>query len=242
VGMMMKIWRKNSVMVMGMLLALVWGGACSPQRPSPEDKPGNEPKAEGQAKAEAAKSDKLMVPDESKVPANAGYAVLAGGCFWCVEEVLQQLDGVTSVVSGYSGGTKEAANYEAVCSGKTDHAEAVKVTFDRDKVSFSQVLDTFWKLHDPTTVNRQGHDVGRQYRSAIFYQDEEQKVAAEASKKKLAESEVYPSAIVTLIVPLDKFYPAEDYHQNYARLNPNDPYIQQVLFPKLEKLHLKLPE
>lgn len=227
---------------MGMLVGLVWGVACSPQKPSPEDKPGNEPKAEAQAKAGAAKPGKLEVPDESKVPANAGYAVLAGGCFWCVEEVLQQLDGVTSVVSGYAGGTEETANYEAVCSGTTDHAEAVKVTFDRDKVSFSQVLDTFWKLHDPTTVNRQGRDVGRQYRSAIFYQNEEQKKLAEASKKKLAESGVYPSAIVTLIVPLDKFYLAEDSHQNYARLNPNDLYIQQVLFPKLKKLHLRLPE
>jgi peptide-methionine (S)-S-oxide reductase len=240
--MMMKIQWKNVVTVMGMLVASVWGVACSPQEPSPEDKPGTEPKVEATAKTEVAKPGKLEVPDESKVPANAGYAVLAGGCFWCVEEVLQQLDGVTSVMSGYAGGTAETANYEAVCSGTTDHAEVVKVTFDRDKVSFSQVLDTFWKLHDPTTLNRQGHDVGRQYRSAIFYQNEEQKNAAEASKKKLAESEVYSSAIVTLIVPLDKFYLAEDYHQNYARLNPNDPYIQQVLFPKLKKLHLKLPE
>lgn len=238
----MKIGRKNVVAVMGMLAALVWSVACSPQQPNPQDQTGNGPEVEGQVKAEVAKPGKLEVPDESKVPANAGYAVLAGGCFWCVEEVLQQLDGVTSVVSGYAGGTAETANYEAVCSGTTDHAEVVKVTFDRDKVSFSQVLDTFWKLHDPTTLNRQGHDVGRQYRSAIFYQNEEQKAAAEASKKKLEESGVYPSAIVTLIVPLEKFYPAEEYHQNYARRKPNDPYIQQVLFPKLKKLHLKLPE
>lgn len=227
---------------MGMFIAMVWAVACSPLESGPEAKPAKELQSESQAKLETAKPDKLTVPDESKVPENAGYAVLAGGCFWCVEEVLQQLDGVTSVVSGYSGGTAETANYEAVCSGTTHHAESVKVTFDRDKISFSQVLDTFWKLHDPTTLNRQGHDVGTQYRSAIFYQNEEQKEAAEASKKKLAESGAYSGPIVTLIVPLDKFYPAEDYHQNYARLNPNDRYIQQVLFPKLKKLHLKLPE
>jgi len=240
--MMTRIRRKNTVTVAGMLAALVWWAACSPQKPNPDDKSGNEPKAETQTMAGAAKPGKLEVPDESKVPTNAGYAVLAGGCFWCVEEVLQQLDGVTSVVSGYAGGTADTANYETVCSGTTDHAEVVKVTFDRDKVSFSQVLDTFWKLHDPTTLNRQGNDIGRQYRSAIFYQNEEQKEAAEASKKKLAETGVYSSPIVTEIVPLEKFYPAEDYHQNYARLNPKDRYIQQVLVPKLEKLHLRVPE
>ena len=132
---------------------------------------------------------------------------LGGGCFWCVEEVLHQMDGVTAVVSGYAGGTAETANYEAVLSFTTDHAEVVKVTFDRDKISYEDVLDTFWKLHDPTTVNRQGNDVGRQYRSVIFYQNEEEKKAAEASKKRLNEAELYPSVVVTQIVPLEKFYP-----------------------------------
>lgn len=185
---------------------------------------------------------KLTIPDESKEPKNAGYAILGAGCFWCVEEVLQQMDGVTSVVSGYTGGTPADANYEAVCTGQTDHVEVVKVTFDRDKVSYSDVLDTFWKLHDPTTVNRQGPDRGRQYRSAIFYQNDEEKATAEASKKKLGEAEIYPSAIVTQIVPLEKFYLAEEYHQNYARLHPDDGYIQAILFPKLKKLHLQIPE
>jgi len=232
-------WPKTVIAVTGVFVVLFWGVACAPPDLSIGDKSGEEDK--GKEKIDPAKQANSTNPDQSKAPKNAGYAVLGGGCFWCVEEVLHQLDGVTAVESGYAGGTPETANYESVCSYKTDHAEVVKVTFDRDKISYSQVLDTFWKLHDPTTVNRQGNDVGRQYRSVIFYQDEEEKKAAEASKKKLNTAEMYPSPVVTLIVPLVKFFPAEDYHQNYARLNPDDRYIQQVLFPKLKKLHLKLP-
>ncbi|MCF6312503.1 MAG: peptide-methionine (S)-S-oxide reductase MsrA [Verrucomicrobiales bacterium] len=217
--------------------ALFLAVACSPKQPAkPESKPAEK------AKVESKESAELTIPDESKEPKNAGYAILGAGCFWCVEEVLQQMDGVTAVVSGYAGGSEKDANYDAVCSGKTDHAEVVKVTFDKDKTSYDKVLDTFWKLHDPTTLNRQGPDAGRQYRSAIFYQNEEQKKIAEASKKKLDDAEIFPRAVVTQIVPLEKFYPAEDYHQNYARLHPDDDYIQGILVPKLKKLHLKVPK
>jgi len=230
-------WPRIAVTVFGIAIALIWGVACSRPSTSSGDK-----SVEGdKEKIEPAHHGKLPIPDESKVPKNAGVLILGGGCFWCVEEVLHQLDGVTAVVSGYAGGTAENANYEAVCSGRTDHAEVVKVTFDLDKISYDDVLDTFWRLHDPTTVNRQGQDIGRQYRSAIFYQNEKEKKMAEAFKKILDNAEVYPSAIVTQIVPLEKFYLAEEYHQNYARLNPDDPYIQLILFPKLKKLHLKLP-
>ena len=228
----------------GVIVTLAWGVSCAPPKSitgDTKDKAGegNKEKVES---AELAKPADPKNPDQAKEPKNAGHVVLGGGCFWCVEEVLQQLDGVTAAVSGYAGGTEADANYQAVCTGKTDHAEVVKVTFDLDKVSLDEVLDTFWKLHDPTTMNQQGFDRGPQYRSVIFYDGDQQKEIAEASKKKIGEAGEYPSAIVTLIVPLEKFYTAEEYHQNYARINPNDQYIRQILFPKLKKLHLKLPE
>ncbi len=228
-------WSKAGVAASGLLGILVLAVACNPKGSTPVEK-------EEKVAVHLETNGKLTIPDESKLPKNPGYAILGAGCFWCVEEVLQQMDGVTAVVSGYAGGTAGDANYEAVCTGKTDHAEVVKVTFDQDKVSYDEVLETFWKLHDPTTMNRQGPDSGRQYRSAIFYQNDEEKAAAEASKKKLNEAEMYPSAVVTQIVPLEKFYPAEEYHQNYARLHPDDGYIRAILFPKLKKLHLQIPE
>ncbi|NOX99555.1 MAG: peptide-methionine (S)-S-oxide reductase MsrA [Verrucomicrobia bacterium] len=227
------------------MFTLAWAVSCAPPKSESDDKATDKSEkgdTEKVTPAEQVNAADSKNPDQAEDPKNAGHVVLGGGCFWCVEEVLHQLDGVTAVISGYAGGTPADANYEAVCGGKTDHAEVVKVTFDRDKVSLDKVLDAFWKLHDPTTVNRQGNDRGRQYRSVIFYEGDEQKEIATASKKKIGEAEVYPTAIVTLIVPLDKFYPAEDNHQNYARIHPNDLYIRQVLFPKLKKLHLKLPE
>jgi len=230
-------WSGTAIRVAGIVIALGWGVACAPKSSSPGDESGDGDKEN----VESAEPIDPKNPDQKKAPKNAGHVILGGGCFWCVEEVLHQLDGVTAVVSGYAGGTDADANYDAVCSGKTDHAEVVKVTFDRDKVSLDKVLGTFWKLHDPTTLNRQGFDRGRQYRSVIFYEGEEQKKVAEASKEKIGEAGVYPSPIVTLIEPLDKFYVAEEYHQNYARIHPDDPYIRQILYPKLEKLHLKLP-
>lgn len=161
-------------------------------------------------------------------------ATFGAGCFWCVEAVFERLDGVQSVVSGYAGGTKEHPTYEEVCSGRIGHAEVAQITFDPAKISYDQLLGLFWKSHDPTTLNRQGADVGTQYRSVIFYHNEQQKTAAEQSKKQ-AQS-MFADPIVTEIQPLTTFYEAENYHQDYYRNNANAPYCSMVIKPKLEKL------
>ena len=166
-----------------------------------------------------------------------GRAVLAGGCFWCVEAVYRQLDGVSAVTNGYAGGTADSADYEMVCSGRTDHAEAVEVRFDPSKMSFGQILKVFFSIaHDPTTRDRQGPDVGRQYRSVIFYADDEQQRVAEAYIKQLDAAKVFDKPIVTEIVPLDRFYAGEEYHQDYAARNPLQPYILFNARPKVEKV------
>ena len=162
-------------------------------------------------------------------------AILGAGCFWCVEAVFEELQGVISVESGYMGGHVDNPTYKEVCTGTTGHAEVAKVVFDPDVVSFKEVLEVFWKTHDPTTLNRQGADVGTQYRSAVFYISEEQRETAEYYKKKLNESGAYSSPIVTEIVKESTYYPAEDYHQNYYALNGNQGYCQFVIQPKLEK-------
>ncbi len=164
-------------------------------------------------------------------------AVLAGGCFWCVEAVFQQLEGVLSVKSGYAGGTAETADYEAVCSGETDHAEVIEVRFDPARVSFGQILKIFFAVaHDPTQLNRQGADRGRQYRSAIFTTSEEQDRIARAYIRQIDEAGVFGSPVVTEVTPLVTFYEGEAYHQNYAARNPWQPYIQGVAAPKVSKL------
>jgi len=165
--------------------------------------------------------------------------VLAGGCFWCTEAAFEQLDGVLDVTSGYIGGSKETANYRAVCGGDTGHAEAIRITYDPAKISYDTLLDVFFDAHDPTQLNRQGNDIGTQYRSAIFYANEEEKHAAEAKIKSLNEKRHFPRPIVTTLEPLGEFYPAEDYHQDYARLNPDQPYIQAVSIPKVCKVREK---
>lgn len=162
-------------------------------------------------------------------------AILGAGCFWCVEAVFEELKGVSSVESGYMGGHVDNPTYREVCTGTTGHAEVAKVQFDPDVVSFKEVLEVFWKTHDPTTLNRQGADVGTQYRSAVFYLSPEQKETAEFYKKKLNDSGAYNAPIVTEIVAASKYYPAEDYHQNYYELNANQGYCQFVIQPKLEK-------
>lgn len=170
-------------------------------------------------------------------------AVLAGGCFWCVEAVFQQIEGVEKVVSGYSGGDASTANYETVCTGTTGHAESVQITFDPQKISYGQLLKVFFDVaHDPTQLNRQGPDHGTQYRSAIFYSNPEQKKIAEAYIKQLDDAKVFRSPIVTQVVPLKAFYPGEGYHQNYCNRNPRNPYVQAVAMPKVEKVKEKLPE
>lgn len=162
-------------------------------------------------------------------------ATLGAGCFWCVEAIFQRLKGVRSVKSGYSGGTVKNPGYREVCSGRTGHAEVVQVTFDPRELSFDELLEVFWKTHDPTTMNRQGNDVGTQYRSAVFYHTEEQRQIAESYKQKLNEAKVYPSPIVTEITPFKEFYAAEDYHQDYYNQNSNEGYCRYVIQPKLEK-------
>jgi peptide-methionine (S)-S-oxide reductase len=170
-------------------------------------------------------------------------AVLAGGCFWCTEAVFEQIAGVEKVVSGYSGGDRATANYDAVCTGRTGHAEAIQITYDPGKISYGQLLKIFFSVaHDPTQLNRQGPDRGTQYRSAIFYSDPEQKQVAEAYIKQLEQAKVFASPIVTEVTPLNAFYPAEGYHQNYCSLNPHNPYVAAVAEPKVEKTRKQFAE
>ncbi|MGH8530757.1 MAG: peptide-methionine (S)-S-oxide reductase MsrA [Nevskiales bacterium] len=164
-------------------------------------------------------------------------AVLAAGCFWCVEAVFTELDGVLKVSSGYTGGSSAQANYEAVCGGSTEHAEAVWIRFDPARISFGQLLKVFFSVaHDPTQLNRQGNDRGTQYRSAIFYADEAQRAVAAAYIQQLDAAGVFKASIATRLEPLNGFYDAEAYHQNYAERNPDQPYIEMISTPKVEKL------
>lgn len=166
---------------------------------------------------------------------NSDTAILGNGCFWCTEAIFQQLNGVISVESGYSGGHVENPTYEQVCEKNTGHAEAIRVVYDPKKISYDELLEVFWQTHDPTTLNRQGNDVGPQYRSVVFYTNEEQKKKAEFYKKKLDESGAFDKPIVTAVEPYKNFYVAENYHQNYYKLNGNQPYCYFVIKPKLEK-------
>jgi peptide-methionine (S)-S-oxide reductase len=166
-------------------------------------------------------------------------ATFGAGCFWCVEAVFERIEGVVAVVPGYAGGQVENPTYKQVCSGETGHAEVAQITYDPSRVSYEKLLKVFWQSHDPTTLNRQGADIGTQYRSVIFYHDENQKELAEKAKRAVDASGVYPSPVVTEISPLRKFYAAEDYHQDYYDNNRNAPYCQVVIRPKLEKLGLE---
>lgn len=163
--------------------------------------------------------------------------VLGGGCFWCTEAVFAKLDGVISVVSGYAGGTAGTANYQAVCSGMTDHAEVIRVQYDSHRITLGQILKVFFAVaHDPTQLNRQGHDMGRQYRSSIFYASVNQERVAAAYIQQLQEAKVFDQPIVTTLEPLDQFFEAEAYHQEYVARNPNQPYVAAVAAPKVKKL------
>lgn len=167
--------------------------------------------------------------------------ILAGGCFWCTEAAFEQLVGVSDVTSGYIGGSPETANYRRVCDGDTGHAEAIRITYDPQQISFEQLLDVFFDAHDPTQLNRQGNDAGTQYRSAIFYANDDEKKIAQAKIRALNDSKHFPRPIVTSLEPLSTFFPAEDYHQDYARQNPGQPYIQGVSMPKVCKVRQKHP-
>lgn len=179
----------------------------------------------------------LLLSQQRSPMSKLEKATFGAGCFWCVEAVFERLPGVQSVTAGYAGGSKANPTYEEVCSGTTGHAEVAQITYDPSVISYEKLLEWFWKAHDPTTLNRQGADVGTQYRSVIFFSDESQRKAADESKRK-AQKE-FDNPIVTEIQPLTKFYAAENYHQDYFRLNPNAPYCQLVIRPKLEKLKLK---
>jgi peptide-methionine (S)-S-oxide reductase len=188
-----------------------------------------------------ANSDYATFPDPQvdlpkTVHSEQRTATLAGGCFWCTEGVFEEIPGVLDVISGYSGGSKETANYEAVCSGSTGHAEAIQIVYDPSKVTYGHLLKLFFSIaHDPTTLNQQGNDVGTQYRSAIFYANDDEKRVAEAYIKQLNGAKVFPSPIVTTLERLEAFYVAEGYHQDYAKLNPLQPYIRAAALPKKEK-------
>ena len=223
------IWIICGVLLMG-LTQFFAGGCDSTAQTSESVTADKAPAATGPAAAE-----KPAKPGETRT------AVLAGGCFWCIEGVFDQLEGVTKVVSGYAGGSKETASYEAVCTGSTGHAEAVKITYDPSKISFARLLEVFFTAHDPTTKNRQGPDVGTQYRSAIFYENDEQKQTAEAYIKELEAAKVFRRPIVTTLEPLkpDGFYPAEAYHQNFVACHLSHPYIVQEALPKIRKIREK---
>ena len=172
-------------------------------------------------------------------PSSTETITLGGGCFWCTEAVFEQLKGVTKVESGYSGGTVVAPSYEQVCSGKTGHAEVSQITFDPKAISLKQILEVFFTVHDPTTLNRQGNDVGTQYRSVIFYRDDEQKAIAQAAIKEIEAEKIWRGKIVTELAPFKSFYKAEDYHQEYYRLHGEAPYCQVVIDPKVAKFRKK---
>lgn len=169
-------------------------------------------------------------------------ATLAGGCFWCTEAIFKRLKGVSSVIPGYSGGQIENPTYQEVALGKTNHAETIQITFDPKIISFEKLLEVFWHLHDPTTLNRQGADVGTQYRSVIFYHNDQQKKIAEESKKQVEKSGLYHDHIITQIIPFKAFYKAEDYHQNYYERNSYQPYCKIVINPKIQKLYKDFKE
>jgi peptide-methionine (S)-S-oxide reductase len=166
---------------------------------------------------------------------NLDTATFGGGCFWCVEAVYQQLNGVVSVASGYSGGPRANPSYEQVCSGATGHAEVIQIVYDATKISFDELLQVFWTVHDPTTLNRQGADVGTQYRSVVFYHNDNQKELTESYIEKLNAEHAFNNPVVTEVSPLTVFYKAEDYHQNYYNDNQNQPYCSFVIQPKVEK-------
>ena len=167
---------------------------------------------------------------------NTEIATVGGGCFWCIEAVYQRIEGVISVVPGYAGGKSKTTTYKEVCTGKTGHAEVAKIEFNKDIISYKQLLNIFWQAHDPTTLNRQGNDIGTQYRSVIYYHNDEQKMIAIKSKNEAGKSGYWDDEIVTEISEINNYSDAEDYHDNYYDNNPNQPYCVFVIKPKLDKL------
>ena len=215
-----------------LLTCSTWTG-CGSSEPVADGNPAEGPESydppvesEADPATEAANS-----PTEPEV----AVATFGSGCFWCTEAIFERMEGVQQAVSGYMGGAVENPTYKMVCSGRTGHAEVVQVTYDPNVVAFEELLQAFWKTHDPTTLNRQGHDIGTQYRSVVFYHTDEQRQSAEHYKKRLDDAEAFPDPIVTEITAASKFYPAEQGHQDYFALNPNEGYCEFVIAPKVEK-------
>jgi peptide-methionine (S)-S-oxide reductase len=216
---------RNVAIAAGLAAVLAGGILMSSSRP-----------AAGQADAQATTPASADQP-AAKPAEGLEQITLGSGCFWCTEAVFVKLDGVISVVSGYAGGTAETADYKTVCSGTTDHAEVIRVRYDSSRISFGQILKVFFAVaHDPTHLNRQGNDIGRQYRSAVFYADQDQRNVAEAYIRQLSDAKVFASPIVTTLEPLEQFFEAEDYHQNFVARNPAQPYVAAVAAPKVRKL------
>ncbi len=176
------------------------------------------------------------------IPLSDEIAILGAGCFWCTEAAFQEIDGVRKVEPGYAGGHVESPTYRQVCSGNTGHAEVARIIFDSEDLSYSEVLDVFFSIHDPTSLNKQGADVGTQYRSVIFYMNEKQNEEANRKIKELIDEKIYKEPIVTTVEPFTNFYEAEDYHKNYYKNNSYEPYCQIVISPKIKKLKKKFPE
>lgn len=198
-------------------------------------------KGSGEIKTETSKSEKKADAGKGGKPKmKLEKATFGGGCFWCLEAVFERVPGVRAVVSGYAGGTYPHPTYELVQTGETGHAEVVQIEYDAETVPYEELLEVFWSCHDPTTLNRQGPDVGTEYRSIILYHNEEQRRAAIKAYEKLTADGVFAGPIVTELVPLTKFFKAEPYHQNYYRRNPNAPYCRMMIAPKLKKLQVHL--
>jgi peptide-methionine (S)-S-oxide reductase len=218
------------------VIALLYGTTLLLSKNNPPATSGNNPPT----KTETATT--MPPSNPAATDPNLETVTFGSGCFWCTEAVFQNLRGVKSAVSGYSGGQTTNPTYEQICTGTTGHAEVIQVTYDPKEIDFEDLLRVFWRTHDPTTLNRQGHDVGTQYRSAIFYHNGKQREIAEAYKKQLDESDTFGAPIVTEITKFEKFYPAEQYHQEYYDLNPNQGYCQAIIRPKVEKFKKEFSE
>ena len=181
-----------------------------------------------------------MAETENNTQQEIEQATFGAGCFWCVEAVFERLAGVIDVQAGYTGGSTKNPIYEEICTGKTGHAEVIQLDYNPRLISYEKLMDVFWRSHDPTTLHRQGEDIGTQYRSVLFYHSDKQREIAEKSMKRADQSEMYANPIITEIIPMGTFYPAEDHHQNYYRVNSNAPYCQVVIKPKLDKLNSQI--
>jgi peptide-methionine (S)-S-oxide reductase len=217
-------------------LSAIFASACSPKQNAHAKDSIDSNQDQNTIKTQN-KTEKNM----TNINSNLDTATFGAGCFWCIEAVFQRLEGVDTVISGYTGGQKLNPTYKDICTGMTGHAEVAQITFNPEVISFDELLEVFWATHDPTTLNRQGNDVGTQYRSSIFYHNEDQKQKSEFYLKRLTEEKVFDKPIVTEITPLGKFYIAENYHQNYYNNNKSQGYCSFIISPKVDKLKKVFP-